>query len=221
MQSPGQIPCATDGPERTRRLKAVLDRRWLSALTIRRRRHPLTFGASTAGAGLVLIAMLAWGSDTLAQSGSLSPQTLAALDLGLQDEYRLEAIYQGAVNDFGSLAPFKEVLQAEKRHSAAIARLFKTRGINVPARRWRVTNVPHFHSLQEACVEGAKAERGNTALYDRLLSADLPDDVRRVFAANRRASGGNHTLAFDSCSWGLAHGLLGFGPIATSTTPER
>lgn len=40
---------------------------------------------------------------------------LAALELTLQDEYRAETIYQGVVNDFGTVLPFAVILTAEQR----------------------------------------------------------------------------------------------------------
>ena len=130
----------------------------------------------------------------------VTPELLAALDSGIQDEYRAEAIYQGVVNDFGPVLPFTQILMAELRHSTTIAQLYTKRGLPVPASQAAVSTVPHFATVREACAAGVVAERENIALYDRLLGGVLPDDVRLVFSNNRRASLDNHLPAFVACS---------------------
>jgi len=122
------------------------------------------------------------------------------LTRAIQDEFRAEAIYQGVLSDFGQVPPFVNVLSAEERHSAAIGRLFAARGLVPPASTSTVTTVPHFVTLVAACAAGAVAERENISLYDELLRADLPADVRQVFSNNRSASLVNHLPAFERCS---------------------
>lgn len=139
-------------------------------------------------------------SPTAPTSTALAPDVLNALELGIQDEYRAEAIYQGVVNDFGSVVPFISILTAEHRHSAAIAQLYTSRALAIPASQSSVSTVPHFASVSEACVAAAGAERDNIGLYDRVLTLALPDDVRQVFTNNRRASIDNHLPAFIACS---------------------
>jgi hypothetical protein len=156
--------------------------------------------------GVLSILVLASGacdsaqSPTAPTSTALAPDVLNALELGIQDEYRAEAIYQGVVNDFGAAVPFISILTAEQRHSAAVAQLYTTRGLAVPASQASVSTVPHFASVREACVAAAGAERDNIGLYDRVLTLALPDDVRQVFTNNRRASIDNHLPAFIACS---------------------
>jgi len=139
-------------------------------------------------------------SPTAPTSTALAPEVLSALELGIQDEYRAEAIYQGVVNDFGAVVPFISILTAEQRHSASIAQLYTTRTLAIPASQSSVSTVPHFGSVQEACAAAAGAERDNIGLYDRLLALALPNDVRQVFTNNRRASVDNHLPAFIACS---------------------
>ena len=128
------------------------------------------------------------------------PALGAMLARAIQDEYRAEAIYQGVLNDFGQTLPFANVIGAEERHSAAIARLYAFRGETAPASQWTVDGVPHFTSIPAACTAGVTAERENIALYDELLRADLPSDVRQVFTNNRSASLVKHLPAFEWCS---------------------
>lgn len=130
----------------------------------------------------------------------LAPDVQVALEATIQDEFRAETIYQGVINDFGTVLPFAAILTAEQRHSTAIGQLFTKRGLAVPPSAVTVATVPHFVTLRDACAAGVVAERENIALYDRYLAADLPDDVRQVFSNNRRASLENHLPAFLTCA---------------------
>lgn len=130
----------------------------------------------------------------------LTVELRAALERGLQDEYRAETIYEGVVADFGQVAPFVNVIGAEQRHSAAIALMFTRRALPVPASAWTVATVPHFPTVTAACAAGVVAERENIALYDDLLKQDLPADVRQVFESNRSASLLAHLPAFQRCA---------------------
>ena len=139
-------------------------------------------------------------SPTAPTPDAIDAQLTVTLVRAIQDEYRAEAIYQGVLNDFGQAQPFVNVLSAEERHSAAIGRLFTTRGVAVPVSTSAAATVPHFATLAAACAAGAVAERENIAMYDDLLRADLPADVRQVFSNNRSASVVNHLPAFERCS---------------------
>lgn len=130
----------------------------------------------------------------------LAEPVRAAMTEALVDEYRAETVYEGVTADFGAFAPFTNVLTAEQRHSASIARLFELRGLAAPANTWTVATVPHFASLPLACAAGVTAERENIAIYDRYLALALPADVRQVFENNRAASLFNHLPAFERCA---------------------
>lgn len=155
----------------------------------------------------LLVAVVAYGCESSrptapsSTTGTALPASVrVALEEAIADEYRAETIYQGAITDFGSVAPFVNILTAEQRHSSAIARLFVTRGLPVPANAWTAATVPHYPSLPAACAAGVIAERDNIAIYDRVMSLDLPIDVRTVFENNRAASLFNHLPAFERCA---------------------
>ncbi|MBT8336341.1 MAG: DUF2202 domain-containing protein [Gemmatimonadetes bacterium] len=123
------------------------------------------------------------------------------LSTAIQDEFHAEAVYAGVIDDFGSITPFSNIIRAEVRHSAAIARLYENRGWSVPQSAWTPATVPHFGTVSEACSVGVEAEIANIQVYDDLLAgADLPADVVRVFTSNRAASLNNHLPAFERCS---------------------
>jgi hypothetical protein len=152
---------------------------------------PLVLGLAGCGDG---------GSPTGPSPVNMTAEVRAALDRGIQDEYRSETTYQGVVNDLGQLLPFANVLTAEQRHSATIAEMFARRGLTAPANAWTLASVPHYSTSTEACRAAATAERANVAMYDELLGLDLPGDVRQGFTNIRAASLLNHLPAFERCS---------------------
>jgi len=129
----------------------------------------------------------------------LGTATLEAMTLAIQDEYHAEFTYMKVLDTFGDVQPFYNILFAEQRHSEAIAKLFSNHGLEVPVSNWNVGNVPVFGALTEACAAGVAAELANIALYDELLTLDLPQDVRNVFTNLRAASLENHLPAFQTC----------------------
>ena len=147
-----------------------------------------------------LAALRASSSAGVSGVGSfLGEAALEAMNAGIQDEFHAEFTYMKVLQRFGDVQPFYNILHAEERHSAAIARLFENYGLPVPGSRWTLDNVAAFGSLSEACEGGVAAELENIALYDELLTLDLPQDVRNVFTNVRAASLENHLPAFQTC----------------------
>lgn len=162
--------------------------------------RPLSRLATATALAVALAACASTSSPTSPTTTVPDAQLVALLSRAIQDEFRAEAIYLGVVNDFGPVAPFVNVLNAEERHSTAIGRLFTNRGLAVPASTSSVGSVPHFASVSAACATGVVAERENIALYDELLRGELPSDARQVFTNNRSASLLNHLPAFLRCA---------------------
>ncbi len=125
---------------------------------------------------------------------------LAAMEETIQDEYKAELIYEKVLESFGSVLPFVNIINAEVRHSEALAGLFEIRGLPVPQGKWSDEEIPGFSSLTEACQAGVTAELENAEIYEKYFSLNLPSDVRMVFENNRRASLENHLRAFQRCS---------------------
>lgn len=149
---------------------------------------------------LLASACTSGGADSLApDSAPLTPNVNTAIVTALQDEYHAEQTYRGVLTAFSNALPFANIISAEQRHAAALSSLLRVRGIAVPAGVWHSGNVPQFATLAAACAVAADAEVANIALYDALLTLDLPLDVRTVFTNNRRASLEGHLPAFTRC----------------------
>ncbi len=152
-------------------------------------------GANPGGAGRGLYAAQVGSVD-----GALPAAVIDALVAGINDEYHAYATYQAVIDQFGPVAPFVRIQQAEAAHIAALARAFARYGLAVPAAP-PLAATPGFASIEDACAAGVAAETANLALYDAWLEtvSDYPDLVR-VFTALRDASEFNHLPAFQTCA---------------------
>ena len=139
------------------------------------------------------------GQSVALSAAGVTAEIVGMLEDAIQDEYRAEQVYLKVMATFGSVRPFSNIVNAERRHASALATLFTRYGLEVPASKWNGENVPTFDSVTEACRAAAEAEVANVALYDEYLSKLLPEDVRIVFENNRRASLEKHLPAFRRC----------------------
>jgi hypothetical protein len=129
----------------------------------------------------------------------LTPREVEALREALDDEHRAWAIYDQVVRDFGEVAPFGRIREAEARHVAALTALFERHGLAAPENRWP-GRVPRYASVREACRAGVQAEIDNAALYDRLLASTDRPELLAVFRNLQEASQERHLEAFRRCA---------------------
>jgi len=131
--------------------------------------------------------------------GDLSDEVIAAMTAGLMDEYHAYATYGGVIEQFGAVAPFVNIQNAEAQHIAAWELLFNRYDVLIPAAP--AIEVPTFASLSDACQAAADAEIANFGLYDEMLVtlADYPDMVQ-VVTSLRNASEFQHLPAFEQCA---------------------
>ena len=116
----------------------------------------------------------------------------------LDDERKAEATYRAVIEKFGEVRPFINIIEAERRHSAAIERQMTRLGFAIPANQWQSRGMAP-DTLAEACRMAIEAEVENIALYDRLLPAIADDSVRHVLQNLQDASRDNHLPAFRRC----------------------
>ena len=129
----------------------------------------------------------------------LSEDEIEALDLTINDEFKAEATYQKVLDTFGDIRPFSNIINAEKKHSDALAEIYGKYGLAIPENDW-YDKVPEFDSVQEACQAGVEAEIENVALYDDLFAKVDNQDIIAVFTSLRDASQNNHLPAFERCA---------------------
>ena len=176
---------------------------------------------------LPVAVMAAGGPPTGRGQGSVSGQPVAVGDLSPEqestliawwlDEHRALATYQAIMAQFGNVAPFSGITNAEQSHIAALERVFARYAVDLPA--VPTVDVPAFEMLEDACAAAAQAEIDNAALYDEFLPLFTQPDILRVANNLRSASLNNHLPAFEACADGeYVPGLVGMG---TGTGAQR
>lgn len=129
----------------------------------------------------------------------LSSAEQADLQAALDDEYRAVATYSQVIADLGDVPPFSDIVESERRHADAVARLLQRHGVPVPENTWP-GRVPRYASLHEACEAAVATELENGALYERLLAGTRRPDVLAVYRHLQDASQQRHLPAFRRCA---------------------
>lgn len=129
----------------------------------------------------------------------LTADEIQVLNEALQDEYHAAAVYDAVIADFGEVAPFVPIRQAEAQHAAVLERLFERYGLAAPANEWAEAEIASFESVEAACAAGVAAETANADLYNRALAATDKPDLTNVFTHLQAASLESHLPAFTAC----------------------
>ena len=87
----------------------------------------------------------------------LTEHEIEALREALDDEYHAWATYDQVIADFGEVAPFVNIREAEARHIEALLFLYRAFALQVPENDWP-GRVERYPSLQVACEAGVAAD---------------------------------------------------------------
>jgi len=109
------------------------------------------------------------------------------LQYAIEDERLALAEYEFIMKEFNVSRPFSNIIEAEKSHEKALLNLYDVYGFEVSDFD-ATSHVVLPDSLSEIYDIGVEAEIANIAMYDKFLSYDLPDDVRRVFESLKKGS---------------------------------
>jgi hypothetical protein len=138
-------------------------------------------------------------------SKPLPGSVVAAILTALDDEHHAEAAYEAVLARFGAVRPFLNIVEAERRHAAALIRILAAHGLSAPPNPYlsgakKLGEVPA--TLDEACEAGVEAEIANVALYDSSLLPAVAGhpEVETVFRRLRDASAERHLPAFRRCA---------------------
>ncbi len=117
------------------------------------------------------------------------------LTYAIQDEYLAQAEYRAIIGQFGVSNPFTNIMKAEGVHVQRLLPLFTAYNVAVPADT-AAGHVVLPETLEDIYQTGVTAEIHNIGMYEAFLKQEgLPEDVRDVFEALKRASE-NHLQAF-------------------------
>ncbi len=142
----------------------------------------------------------AWaGGDDFGAAGAAvnkSPDLEEMLTYAIQDEYLARAEYELIMEEYGSMRPFSNVMQAEVRHIGWVVELFAEYDFALP-KDTAALHVVLPSTLKAAFETGVQAEIDNIAMYESFLARELPEDVREVFE-QLKAGSESHLRAFSN-----------------------
>lgn len=121
-----------------------------------------------------------------------------ALRIAMYDEYRAQAVYTKVIAEFGALAPFVNIVEAEGRHIEELSALFYKYGVEPVVNDWPKKALIEG-SFVENCELGVAAEIDNIKMYDNLIPYAKQEDVLDAFFRLQAASFNNHLPAFRRC----------------------
>ena len=127
-----------------------------------------------------------------------------ALDRAIDDERHAIAFYTAVMAKHGERRPFSNIINAERRHEAALLQQYERLELEVPDNRWTDHAFEVQDSFVEVCDASAVAEVRNGQIYDTLIAECEDPAVRQVFERLRWASVERHLPAFrrHGSGWG-------------------
>ena len=126
----------------------------------------------------------------------LSEAEAEGLVLAIEEEYKARALYEYAMDMFGNVSPFAEIVLSEDNHASVLIRQADKYGVEYPAYDSSVFDFPVFSTLDEAYQAGIDVETADAALYDTLMADVTHSDLARVYTNLRAASLNNHLVSF-------------------------
>jgi len=118
-------------------------------------------------------------------------------------------VYDQVITDFGEIAPFVQIQQAEAQHAAAVERLFDRYDLPLPKNEWADVAFDSFESVEAACAAGIEAEVANADIYTQAIANTDKRDLTNVFKNLQRASLESHLPAFKACDTTAPTGVGG------------
>jgi len=139
----------------------------------------------------------AWSAGATALPADVALAVLEAL-VGPEGEYAAYATYAAIIEEYGSVQPYANIMDAEARHIAALQKLLDRYGIQYPTVNPYLGQVAAPANLAEAAQAGIDAEKANVELYEQQMAAVAAyPDIARVFTNLQAASQNSHLPAFE------------------------
>ena len=129
---------------------------------------------------------------------SYDTEEIEALYLALDAEYHSLAVYQYAIDTFGSVEPFTEIIHSKENHINALINQLTKGGLSVPENS-RLGQPPSFGSIQQACQFGAQLENEHMALYEQLINRTDENSLIQVFSNLYNTAKDKHIPELEAC----------------------
>ncbi|HEX2253660.1 MAG TPA: hypothetical protein VHQ65_10370 [Thermoanaerobaculia bacterium] len=114
----------------------------------------------------------------------LSAKELNGLMVALDREYRLQAVYDLAVAEYGARQPFLTARSIQRARVDALQKIYRRHDLAVPRNPW-LERLQGFSSPAQACVAAYRGELEIEGLLDRLDEATERADLSSAYGSSR------------------------------------
>lgn len=147
--------------------------------------------------GSSFVTMVLAGEDQYGAENVNAEQTYTIeemLNYAIEDEYKARAEYELIIEKMDGGRPFTNIVRSEETHISMLKPLFEANDIALPKDN-ASEHIVMPENIDAALEIGVQAEIDNIAMYEQLLSQDLPEDIESAFQRLKAASE-NHLEAF-------------------------
>jgi rubrerythrin len=117
------------------------------------------------------------------------------LRIAMYEEYRKYEMYKKAIEQFGFVTPFTNIIAAKEQHLVELNHLLQRYQVALPTNDWaQKVTIPD--TLKEAYEIGVGAELESIGMYSHLVEYSENEDIKDVFFRLQAASYNNHLPTF-------------------------
>jgi rubrerythrin len=128
----------------------------------------------------------------------LSQDEIEAMNTALEQEYRMNAIFDVIVKKYGQAVPFDRIVTPAFRNSTAIIQIYQVNSLKVPIAPATAVAAPE--SFSQACEMAMAQVDENIRMYESYLTSVRHAQVRAVFTSNLQKARDKHLPALKQCS---------------------
>lgn len=128
----------------------------------------------------------------------LSQEEVDAMGVALEQEYKMNAIFDVIVKKYGQAVPFDKIVTPAFRNSTAILQIYQVNALTAPAPAPSAVLPPE--SFSQACQMAMEQVEENIRMYEAYLSTVQHAQVRAVFTSNLQNARGKHLPALAQCA---------------------
>jgi hypothetical protein len=117
------------------------------------------------------------------------------LRIAMYEEYRKYEMYKKAIEQFGFVTPFTNIVAAKEQHLAELNHFLQRYQVALPTNDWaQKVTIPN--TLKEAYEIGVGAELESIGMYSHLVEYTENEDIKDLFFRIQAASYNNHLPTF-------------------------
>lgn len=133
------------------------------------------------------------------ETAPLTTVEVEGLQAAIVEEYMAYNTYAAIIDEYGQVAPFSRIVNAEQKHASALIRLADYYSVEVPENEGKTFDFT-YTTLAEACQVGVEIETLDAADLQKLISETENPNLIKVYTNLMKASLEKHLVAFEACN---------------------